>query len=117
MNEACFSIPKNDLPVFVACLGVGTLQAIRDGILPLEVGIWTLSSPIFIKSIEDNDISPEVVNVFQTADELSALKELAPEEFKAQVDLLINRLLQELISNPNPTWSIKWILCPKDNEI
>jgi hypothetical protein len=115
MTEARFQIPKDDLPAFLACLGIGTLQAILDGVLLPEVGIWTLGAPRTWKPLNDESyISREIMEVFQTSDELSALKQLAPDQFDLQVKNLINQLQKELSKNANPSWHLEWILDAKD---
>ena len=94
---------------FLACLGIGTLQAIRDGTLPADVGIWSLSAPQFCEELSANPSIPqEIVEVFQMSDELSALKELAPDKFSGEVEKLIHKLYTVLATIEEPAWRLQW---------
>jgi hypothetical protein len=68
-------IAKADREAFALCLALGTLTAMRAGIWPLEAGIWTLGRPIFWESLTEMDDT--ILAVFQSADELNVLAEIA----------------------------------------
>jgi len=53
-------------------------------------------------------LSPEILDVLKTGDELSAIQELMPERFDALLTDLINRLHQELAQMKDPSWLIAW---------
>jgi len=102
-------IGENSLDAFLACLGIGTLFAIKEGALPAEAGIWSLAVPRVWKPLESNlMVSREMIEVFRTFDELSALQQLSPNEFPDEVSKLIDTLLTELRKVQNPIWQIEW---------
>jgi hypothetical protein len=37
-------LEQNQLPAFLACLGIGTLVAMQKGQLEAEAGIWTMGA-------------------------------------------------------------------------
>lgn len=95
---------------FLICLALGTLYAIRDGALSPDAGIWSLGMPRVWEPFENSSmISREVIDVLQTCDELSAIQELAPEEFENAVTELIDRLLAELRESEANVWQVRWL--------
>src|SRR3954471_18109764 len=61
----------------VLCLALGTLEAMRARVWPLEAGIWTLGRPLFWEPLKRAGLHEEVLDIFQTTDELDALEKLA----------------------------------------
>ncbi len=102
-------IPEEQFPSFLAYLGIGTLYAIRSGTVPPKTGIWTLARPkVWDFLLQRPNIPKSIVEVFQTADELSGIQTLLPDQFDAKVEKLIQRLQAELAKMKDPTWSIEW---------
>ncbi len=102
-------LTESDLSAFLACLGIGTLHAIRTGILPAEAGIWTLGAPRTWGPISGLPfVSQEILDVFQACDELSAIQKLMPDGFDATITQLIDRLQAELSNIEDPGWRITW---------
>jgi hypothetical protein len=100
-----FRIPDEHLDVFLAYIGLGVLKAIQRKTVPATVGIWTLALPkLTIPLTEKGSVSEEIMTVFKTADELSALEKLAPELFEDALEQLINQLETVLRSSSDPTW-------------
>lgn len=100
-------VGKADREAFVLCLALGTLETMRRGDWPLDAGIWTLGRPVFWESLVDVD--DKVVEVFQSADELSALAKLvggpAAEE---ALDHMIAVVKARLSSLPEKSWYARW---------
>jgi len=71
------------------CLALGTLEAMRSGAWPLAAGIWTLGRPAFWEPLKRAGIADEVIDIFQTADELDALGKLSG---RAAADALLERM-------------------------
>ncbi|HET8630018.1 MAG TPA: hypothetical protein VFL91_21570 [Thermomicrobiales bacterium] len=105
-------VSKGVLPAFLACLGIGTLHAIRTGAVPAEAGIWTLAPPRFLLPIRDRSLAPEaVIEVFRVCDELDAIQEvLGPDEFDKAATDLIERL-QAVLARVYPNWGmgVSWL--------
>jgi len=102
-------IADEDLPAFVTYLALGTFEAIRAGTVPATVGIWTLGRPIFWEPLEDGRLMPpEVLEVLKLADELSALREVAPKEFDVRLTKIISQLHGALARMPSSTWRMEW---------
>ena len=93
----------------VLCLALGTLEAMRSGILPLEAGIWTLGRPVFWEPLKCAGMHEEVIVVFQTVDELDALEKLAG---RAAAEAVLDRMLEvirrHLEAVPNKNWRVEW---------
>ena len=94
--------------MFVTYLALGTLEAIRAGTVPAQVGIWTLGRPLFWRPLEAALVPQAVIDVLACCDELSALQQLAPEAFEATVANLIARLHAALTGMENPAWLVDW---------
>lgn len=92
----------------LACLGLGVLHAIRNGILPPTYGVWTLGMPRVIEPLEQTpSISEKILAVFQQFDELGAIKELIPGEYDLIINGLIKDLESELSKFRNQLWEIE----------
>ena len=100
-------IGKADREAFALCLALGTLEAMRNGDWPLEAGIWTLGRPVFWESL--TGVDNKVVEVFQSADELSALAKLAgyPAAEEA-LDHMIAVVRARLSSLTEKSWYARW---------
>jgi hypothetical protein len=75
-NLMHFDVPEADLDAFTTTLVLGTLEAIRSGLWPLEAGIWTLGRPIFREPLKRAGLRKELVAVLGEVDELSALADV-----------------------------------------
>lgn len=90
----------HQIEAFVLCLALGTLRAIKDGLLDPEDGTWTLGRPVFWKALEHGGtVSEEVLSILKSADEFGALRKLCGEPaFQERLDrslaVLENRLRQ-----------------------
>jgi hypothetical protein len=108
-------IKKDDRNAFLACLGLGTLYAIRKGVVRPQAGIWTLGRPnVWAPLQDDPEISPEIIAVFSASDELSAIRKLRPDQFEAVIDELIGRLEDVLKSTGDRFWNVCWSLDTDD---
>jgi len=109
-EELTLKISREGFESFVICLTLGTLRAIREGTLKPEAGIWTIGRPVFWRRLEKEDLlSPRVLQVLQTADEIDALYELAGSGKGIQmIDELIEILEDELKTQAQPLWRATW---------
>jgi hypothetical protein len=82
-------VASTDRDALVLCLALGTLEAMRSGVWPLEAGVWTLGRPAFWEPLKRAGIPEEVVNIFQAADELDALEQLSG---RAAAENLLDRM-------------------------
>jgi hypothetical protein len=102
-------ISDEHLPAFLSYLGLGTLLAIRNGSVSPQTGIWTLARPrVWEFLLKKTKVPKQIIRVYQTADELSAIKELIPDEFDTKVGKLIDDLEKELAKMKDPDWVIDW---------
>ena len=100
-------VGKSDREAFVLCLALGTLEAMRRGYWPLTAGIWTLGRRIFWEALVD--IDDEVLAVFQSADEMSALAKLAGyPAAEAELDHMIAVIRARLSVLPEKSWYARW---------
>jgi hypothetical protein len=98
-------IPDDDVAAFFAYLGIGVLHAIGSSTVPPKTGIWTVGQPkVWGALINHGDVPQEIIDVFKTGDELSALQKLAPDQLNPTILELIGRLQVELAKIPDPTW-------------
>lgn len=111
-----FYVRKDGRNAFLACLGLGTLYAIRQGVLPAEAGIWSLGRPRVRAPLEraSDKTTEELFEVLSTADELDAIQKLVPREFDEKVDQLIKRLQSVLESGGGHHWTGGWSLPPAE---
>ncbi len=101
------NVAQADREAFVLCLALGTLEAVRGGNWPPDAGIWTLARPVFWQSLADVDHT--VVEVLQSADELSALAELGgPSAAEAELDRMIAVVRSRLSALPEKSWYARW---------
>lgn len=106
-DEIFLAVGKADREAFVLCLTLGTLEAMRRGEWPLEAGIWTLGRPVFWESLAEVD--EQVVEVLQSADELSALAEVVGHPAAEEaLDHMIAVIRARLSSLPEKSWYARW---------
>jgi hypothetical protein len=102
-------VAATGLEALVSCLALGTLEAMRSGVLPLEAGLWALGRPAFWEPLRRAGISDDVVDIFRTADELDALEKLsgraAAENRLDQMSAVIRSHLGAL---PEKSWRAGW---------
>jgi hypothetical protein len=102
-------ISEEYLPAFLAYLAIGTLYAIRKGTVSADVGIWSLGAPRNWEFLLNLPIVPkELIEVFQTGDELSLIQKSSPEKFDTIIGELINKLEKELIKMQEQNWRLTW---------
>src|SRR5687768_9151815 len=102
-------LPDDDLTSFVGCFTLGMLHAIRTGTIPAETGIWTLGRPRMWELLAHREaIPPDLVDVLQTCDELTAILKLPPGTFDAELDALIGRVEAILAGVPDHRWEVTW---------
>ncbi len=102
-------IPVSDLDTFLACLGIGTLEAIRSGAMPVEAGIWSLGVPELLEPLAERRlVSAEILDVLGTADELAAIRENDSERFHSLLSELIGRLQNGIARAEDPIWHAAW---------
>jgi hypothetical protein len=102
-------IDSADRDALVLCLALGTLEAMRSGVWPLEAGIWTLGRPRFWEPLKRGGVPEEVLDVLQAADELDALEGLSG---RAAAEALLDRMLGVIRSHlealPEKSWRARW---------
>jgi len=54
------------------------------------------------------DVTTSLIQVFSSSDELSALRELAPDSYSYELDRYIEKLEDVLKNDPLETWDIYW---------
>lgn len=102
-------LEQNELPAFLACLGLGTLVAIQKGQLSAEAGVWTMGAPRVWEPFVDGAVVPqEVLEVFQQSDELATLQKLAPDSYEEELEKLIDQLANTLKRDSEPVWRLRW---------
>lgn len=109
MDDAMYQLEvgKSDREAFALCLALGTLEAMRRGDWPLVAGIWTLGRPIFWEALVEVD--KDVVAVFQSSDELSALAKLAGyPAAEEELDRMIAVVRKRLSALPEKSWYARW---------
>ncbi|MGI4791237.1 MAG: hypothetical protein ACRYFS_20610 [Janthinobacterium lividum] len=103
----CLEVAKSGREALVLCLTLGTLEAMRGGAWPLEAGIWTLGRPCFWESLTDVDAA--VVEVLQSADELSAMAMLCGQPAaEAELDRMIGVVRSRLSVLSDKSWHAWW---------
>lgn len=109
MKTIRIEITEQDLPALLAFVGIGTLYAILTNTVSPDVGIWTLAAPgTWEFLLERNLVSKRLLDVFQTCDELSLIKEVSQERFENLVKELITQLQKELEENVDLNWRVSW---------
>lgn len=111
---------NDDLSSVLACLGIGLLWTIRQGVIPPESGIWTLARPQTWVPLQDVELVPqEIIDVFQACDELSAIKKLVPDHYEEAIDEFIQRLAAVMAPVGTIGWQLSWVhddVASKPNE-
>ncbi|MCP4540458.1 MAG: hypothetical protein GY832_25245 [Chloroflexi bacterium] len=103
-------VTEENLAAFLSCLGIGTLFAIRAGVLSTDAGIWSLGVPrVWEPFIGSSKVSQEIIKVLQSCDELSAIQKLQPDKLNAEITQLIDRLQAELGQVQDPVWQMEWL--------
>lgn len=98
-----------DLEAFVACLALGTLEAMRSGLWPSSAGTWTLARPIFRQTLESAGLPKSLLDVIQSADELSALEALCGRPaLEAELDKMIEAVRGSLAKTASTMWRATW---------
>jgi len=106
------TIAEADQEAFVLSLALGTLKAIRVGVWPTDAGIWTLSRPCFREPLETIGLPQEVLNIFEGADELSAIEKLLGRKaVDQQIDKWIEILCSRLALLSDKSWYANWDEC------
>ncbi len=95
----------NSVPFVVAALSVGVLQGILDGAVPASFSTWSIGMPIFARSLEAIDMPDRLVEALRQMDELSALQQLVPEEFEAEV-IRLKQTFEEVLSHSTAIWEV-----------
>lgn len=111
MNDPVFrfEVSSVHLDGFLGALVLGTLEAMRAGLWPLDAGIWSLGRPVFRAPLERAEISEPIATALREAGELSALATLAGQgAADARLDGLIAGLPHAvnhttLVRNRRPT--------------
>ncbi len=102
-------VADEELSAFVTYRALGTLEGIRAGTVPASVGILTLGRPIFWEPLENARlVPPDVLTVLKTADELDALRKVAPQQFEVRLTELITQLHMALATMSGATWPVEW---------
>lgn len=119
-------VSEDDLAAFVACLGIGTLHAMREGVLPIEAGQWSIGSPSlwWLEGKVPHDIIEVIYDVhdgFETVmtepgtdDRPSQWRAATAEEQQASIADLLSRLEKALARLENPLW---WLPEPSSQEL
>jgi hypothetical protein len=109
-NQIKLQIEPDGLESLIICLALGTLKAIQSNALTEDAGIWCLARPKFWQPLKKRGlISSEIVEILQSADELSAIRELCGRE-KCQVVIAeaIAKLETRLQQLEEPHWNAIW---------
>lgn len=108
------NVQDNTLTAFVGCLVIGTLHEIRRGVLDPDVGIWSLAVPRFVDPLEQyGRLPPALITVLRTCDELSLIRDLAPEKYLAVIDELIAQVEALLAGLVDQNFVLNWAHLPK----
>ncbi|MBC8160400.1 MAG: hypothetical protein H7Z42_04200 [Roseiflexaceae bacterium] len=109
MQRIQLEIQQEQIQILYLYAAIGMLQAIIDGTVSADVGIWTLGVPKTWQTLADKQYATsEVIEIFQEFDELSALSEISQEFLRAEGIKLRDRLYAELQKHTDPTWSVNW---------
>lgn len=108
-NEPETLVVEN-VPAFVACLTLGTLEAIRAGAMDAADGIWTLGAPRTWEPLErDRRVPPELLRVLKTGDEIDAAKTLLGPAYVGIVDELKQAVLGLIETRRDKIWRLTWL--------
>ena|SRR3954454_20307674 len=104
-------MPDEQLHTFIACLSLGTLHAIRTGILDTDAGIWSLASPSLLGPLRSNPHVPnELIEVLESCDELSAIQQMMPQRLQGVITETITRIESQLSEAQPNIWRVHWDL-------
>lgn len=107
-----FEVSTSHLDGFLSALVLGTLEAMRAGLWPLDAGVWSLGRPAFRAPLERAGIPAPIAAALREADELSAVARLAGRAAAdAQLDHLIEGLRAYLTQSTTQPWYatvVKW---------
>ncbi|MHB9798186.1 hypothetical protein ACYCAX_10265 [Pseudomonas sp. MT3] len=90
MQAITLEIPEANVEFYIAALARGLLSAMKTGVIPTEVGIWSLGRPSVQRALESR-ISPELASILSEFDELDALQSLGG-DIQGALDRLLNQL-------------------------
>lgn len=98
-----------DLEAFVACLALGTLEAMRSAAWSSDAGAWTLARPVFWRTLESAGLPTDLLAVLHSADELSALEALGGRAaMEAKLDEMIDVIRGRLRGSSSRMWRAEW---------
>lgn len=99
-----------DLDAFVACIALGTLEAMKSCSWPLQSGIWTLARPAFWQNLENAGLHNDILDVLQRADELSAIESLTGRPAaEAELERMIAVVRTCLAAKASNAWRATWV--------
>lgn len=106
-------VNEDNLTAFAASLVLGTLQAIRRGVLHPDHGIWPLAFPGFVDPLAHSGRVPSaLIEVMRTCDELSLMQEVVPERYPAILDDLIAQVEGVLGRIADKAYGLDWPQSP-----
>lgn len=100
-----FEVPEANLDAFTTTLVLGTLEAMRSGLWPLEAGMWTLGRPIFREPLKQAGLHRELVAVLEEVDELAALADLRG---RPAADARLDEMITTVRLRLSPTAANLW---------
>jgi hypothetical protein len=110
MAQITFSIDSNELNVFIATIGLGILEAMKNGQLSYSFGIWSLARPAFWQKLENiNTLSPELLEIVKEFDELDALNKFNVNSCNNRINEMIKELKEIISQSENDTLHINFI--------
>ena len=102
-------VSQEGLEAFALCLALGTLEAIRSKAWDPDAGIWTIGRPIFKSLLEKSNFPKNVMDVFEQADELSAIqKSSGMDAYSRCLDQSITVLTERLKELSDQYWYAGW---------
>ncbi len=109
MDTVIIRVRPRLLPPLLACLGIGTLRSIQQGILHDDAGIWSLGATMVrLPAAIENTLPPEIVNAYRASDELEAIRRVVSEEaYHAALEDLIAQLETALAQLDNKIWRMR----------
>lgn len=108
-ESVVLEINKPDCEAFSLCLALGTLEAMRSGVWPMEAGIWTLGRPVFWRPLKAMGIPKSVLRVFRAADEIDAMELLGGRDAAEKwISEFIDILKTRLAELPDRSWYARW---------
>ena len=106
-RQITITVAEQEQASFFTCLAMGTLYAIKMGVLPPSAGIWTVGRPKISETLADLPATPtELLHTMEVADEFSALSQLAPDKLQLLLERLLLDMGNSLQRMPNPMWDI-----------